>query len=70
MLEKLNTLFEKTLNGESTIGKLFTETALYDETMDTLRNARTTMQKLDNATETMEDQGPISVIGVVFNGLF
>ena len=70
VMEKLSTLFDKTLNGEGTIGKLFTETKLYDETLDTLRNARTTMQKLDNATETMEDQGPISVIGVVFNGLF
>jgi len=29
-----------------------------------------TMQKLDKATEGLEDQGPLSVLGIAINSLF
>ena len=34
------------------------------------KNAKLTMQKLDKATDAMEDQGPISVIGIAAGNLF
>jgi hypothetical protein len=33
-------------------------------------NAKMTLQKLDKATEGLEDQGPLSVIGIMANSLF
>jgi hypothetical protein len=29
-----------------------------------------TLQKLDKATEGLEDQGPLTVLGMLFNSLF
>ena len=34
------------------------------------RNAKLSLQKLDKATEGLEDQGPLSVFGIVINNLF
>ena len=56
-------IMEKINKGKGTAGMLVNDDSLF-------KNARATLQKVDNATETMEDQGPISVIGVMFNGLF
>jgi hypothetical protein len=35
-----------------------------------MRNIKMTLQKLDKATEGLEDQGPLSVLGIVVNNLF
>jgi phospholipid/cholesterol/gamma-HCH transport system substrate-binding protein len=45
------------------VGKLINEPELY-------KNAKMTLQKLDKATEGLEDQGPLSVIGILVNNLF
>ena len=33
-------------------------------------NAKLTLQKLDKATEGLEDQGPLSVLGILAGNLF
>ena len=35
-----------------------------------LKNAKLTLQKVEKATEGLEDQGPLSVIGIAINPLF
>ena len=35
-----------------------------------LKNAKLSLQKLDKATEGLEDQGPLSVLGIVAGSLF
>ena len=35
-----------------------------------LKNAKLSLQKLDKATDSLEDQGPLSVLGIALNGLF
>jgi len=62
-MKNLREIMEKINRGEGTVGMLVNDDSLF-------KNARATLQKVDNATETMEDQGPISVIGLMFNGLF
>jgi phospholipid/cholesterol/gamma-HCH transport system substrate-binding protein len=49
--------------GQGTIGKIVNDQELY-------RNAKLTLQKLDQATEGLEDQGPLSVIGTAVGKLF
>ena len=34
------------------------------------KNAKMSLQKLDKATEGLEDQGPLSVMGILVNNLF
>lgn len=62
-MRHMREIMEKINKGKGTAGMLVNDDSLF-------KNARATLQKVDNATETMEDQGPISVIGVMFNGLF
>jgi len=62
-MKNLREIVQKINRGEGTVGMLVNDDSLF-------KNARATLQKVDNATETMEDQGPISVIGLMFNGLF
>lgn len=50
-------------HGDGTIGKLVNDQEFY-------RNAKLTLQKVDKATEGLEDQGPLSVLGIIANGLF
>ena len=45
------------------IGKLVNEQEFY-------KNAKITLQKVDKATEGLEDQGPLSVLGILANNLF
>jgi phospholipid/cholesterol/gamma-HCH transport system substrate-binding protein len=59
----LREIFEKINFGEGTIGKIVNDPALY-------RNVQVSLQKLDKATETLEDQGPISVLGIAIGSLF
>jgi phospholipid/cholesterol/gamma-HCH transport system substrate-binding protein len=54
---------QKVNNGQGSVGKLVNDQEFY-------RNAKLTLQKLDKATEGLEDQGPLSVLGIVANNLF
>ena len=62
-MDNLNQILQKMNRGEGTVGKL-----INDETF--LKNARMTLQKVDKATEGLEDQGPLSVLGIAVNTLF
>lgn len=59
----LREILEKINQGQGSVGKLVNDPDLY-------KNARLTLQKLDKATEGLEDQGPLSVIGLVTGALF
>jgi phospholipid/cholesterol/gamma-HCH transport system substrate-binding protein len=56
-------VLEKVNRGEGSVGKLVNND-------DLLKNVKMTMQKLDKATEGLEDQGPLSVLGMAINTLF
>jgi len=62
-LTTLKEILQKMNQGQGTIGKLINDPDLY-------RNARMTLQKVDKATEGLEDQGPLSVMGIIINNLF
>ncbi len=49
--------------GQGSVGKLINDDSL-------LKNAKLTLQKLDQATEGLEDQGPLSVLGMAAGKLF
>ncbi len=59
----LKEILQKINQGQGTVGKLIND-------QDFLQNAKMTMQKLDKATEGLEDQGPLSIMSVMMNGLF
>jgi phospholipid/cholesterol/gamma-HCH transport system substrate-binding protein len=56
-------ILEKINHGQGSVGKL-----INDESF--LKNAKLSLQKLDKATEGLEDQGPLSVLGILINNLF
>jgi phospholipid/cholesterol/gamma-HCH transport system substrate-binding protein len=62
-MTNLDQILLKINQGQGTIGKLVNDQEFY-------RNARLTMQKVDKATEGLEDQGPLTVLGIVANNLF
>jgi len=62
-MTNLKEILQKINQGQGTVGKLVNEQEFY-------KNAKLTLQKVDKATESLEDQGPLSVIGIIFNGLF
>lgn len=62
-LTQLKEIMQKVNTGEGTAGRIVNDASLY-------KNAKLTMQKLDKATEGLEDQGPISVIGIAAGSLF
>lgn len=62
-MTNLRQIFEKINKGQGTVGKLVNDESL-------LKNMKVTLQKLDKATEGLEDQGPISVIGIMAGSLF
>jgi phospholipid/cholesterol/gamma-HCH transport system substrate-binding protein len=55
-------ILEKVNQGQGSVGKLINDQEFY-------RNAKLTLQKLDKATEGLEDQGPLSVLGIAVNSL-
>lgn len=59
----LREILQKINRGQGTVGKLISDESLY-------KNARMTLQKVDKATEGLEDQGPLSVLGIAINNLF
>jgi phospholipid/cholesterol/gamma-HCH transport system substrate-binding protein len=59
----LREILQKINAGQGTVGKIINDQDLY-------KNAKMTLQKLDKATEGLEDQGPLSVMGILVNNLF
>jgi len=55
-------ILQKITQGQGTIGKLVNDQEMY-------KNLKLSMQKLDKATEGLEDQGPLSVLGIAVNSL-
>jgi phospholipid/cholesterol/gamma-HCH transport system substrate-binding protein len=62
-MTNLREIFQKINQGQGTAGKLVNDETLY-------KNARMTLQKVDKATEGLEDQGPLSVLGIAVGNLF
>ncbi len=59
----LRGILEKINQGQGTVGKLINDDSLF-------KNAKVTMQKIDKATDSLEDQGPLSVLGIAVSSLF
>jgi len=59
----LKEILEKINQGKGSIGPLVNDPSFY-------RNVRLTLQKIEKATEGLEDQGPLSVLGTVAGNLF
>ncbi len=62
-MNNLKQILEKINQGEGSVGTLVNDAALID-------NAKATLQKVEKATEGLEDQGPLSVIGLAVGNLF
>jgi phospholipid/cholesterol/gamma-HCH transport system substrate-binding protein len=62
-MTNLNQILERINQGKGTIGKLINDQEFY-------KNAKLTLQKVDKATDSLEDQGPLTVIGIAVNNLF
>lgn len=62
-MTNLKEILEKANHGQGTVGKLINDQEFY-------RNAKLSLQKLDQATEGLEDQGPLSVLGIAVGRLF
>jgi phospholipid/cholesterol/gamma-HCH transport system substrate-binding protein len=62
-MTNLNQILFKINHGQGTVGKL-----VNDE--DFLKNAKVSLQKLDKAADGLEDEGPLSVLGIMANNLF
>jgi phospholipid/cholesterol/gamma-HCH transport system substrate-binding protein len=62
-MTNLKEIFEKINKGQGSVGKLVNDDGFY-------KNAQLTLQKLDKATEGLEDQGPLTVMGVIVGKLF
>lgn len=59
----LKEIMQKINRGQGTVGSLVNDDAF-------MKNATLTLQKVDKATETLEDQGPLSIIGILVSPLF
>jgi phospholipid/cholesterol/gamma-HCH transport system substrate-binding protein len=59
----LREILVKINQGQGTVGKIVNDETLY-------KNVRLSLQKLDKATESLEDQGPLSAIGIAIGTLF
>ena len=62
-MTNLNQILFKINNGDGTLGKLVNSQEFYS-------NAKLSLQKLDKAADSLEDTGPLSVIGIVAGRLF
>ena len=62
-MTNLKEILQKINRGQGTVGTLVNEKDFYN-------NAKLTLQKLDKATESLEDQGPISVMGTLFQTFY
>ena len=62
-MTNLHSILLKVNQGDGTIGKLVNDQEFY-------KNAKLSLQKLDKAADGLEDQGPLSVLGIMANNLF
>jgi len=62
-MTNLREILEKINRGQGSVGKLVNDESLF-------RNAKMTLQKVEKATEGLEDQGPLSILGTAVNKLF
>ncbi len=62
-MTNLNQILFKINHGDGTIGRLVNDQEFY-------RNAKVSLQKLDKAADSIEDTGPLSVIGIIAGQLF
>ena len=62
-MTNLREIFQKINGGQGTVGKLVNDDSF-------LKNVKLTLQKVDKATEGLEDQGPLSIIGIFSSSLF
>ena len=62
-MTNLNQILFKINHGDGTIGRLVNDQEFY-------KNAKVSLQKLDKAADSIEDTGPLSVIGMVVGRLF
>jgi phospholipid/cholesterol/gamma-HCH transport system substrate-binding protein len=61
-MTNLNQILQKINQGQGSIGKLVNDKEFYN-------NAKLTLQKVDKAADSLEDQGPLSVLGIVASNL-
>src|SRR5262249_37272360 len=61
-MSNLRQILEKINQGQGTVGKLVNDQEFY-------KTAKVSLEKLDKATEGLEDQGPLSVLGIAVNSL-
>lgn len=61
-MTNLNQILQKVNQGQGTVGKLVNDQDFY-------KNAKLSLQKLDKAADSLEDTGPISVIGTMLSNL-
>ena len=62
-MTNIREITEKINKGQGTVGKLVNDETFY-------KNVKVSLQKLDKATEGLEDQGPLSVLGIAVQSLF
>ena len=62
-MTNLNQILQKVNQGQGTVGKLVNDQEFY-------KNAKLSLQKLDKMADGLEDQGPLSVIGIMANNFF
>jgi phospholipid/cholesterol/gamma-HCH transport system substrate-binding protein len=62
-MTNLNQILLKINQGQGTVGKLVNDQEFY-------KNAKLSLQKLDKAADGLEDQGPLTVVGMVVGNLF
>ncbi len=62
-MTNVNEILKKVNQGQGTIGKLVNND-------DLLKNAKLSLQKLDKAADSLEDTGPLTVIGTMMTQLF
>ena len=55
-MTNLNQILLKVNQGQGTVGKLVNDQEFY-------KNAKLTLQKMDKMADSLEDQGPLSVVG-------
>jgi phospholipid/cholesterol/gamma-HCH transport system substrate-binding protein len=62
-MTNLHQILIKINDGQGSVGKLINDDSI-------LRNVRLALEKLDKATESLEDTGPLSVLGTMASSLF
>jgi len=62
-MTNLKEILQKVNRGEGSVGKLINEQEFYN-------NAKLTLQKVEKSVESLEDTGPLSVLGIAVGSLF